>query len=103
LASRSYEVSDQSLVVRCRGEIVGDIPLETIVAFRIRGRVSGWSFFSSPSTWLRWPSGQVTTTDQGYDRHTTRLPELILWGEAARDAEDAIREALAAHRRSSMR
>jgi hypothetical protein len=47
LASRSYEVSDQSLVVRCRGEIVGDIPLETIVAFRIRGRVSGWSFFSS--------------------------------------------------------
>jgi len=93
-ATRIYEVDGRSLRVWTRGKIVKEIPRSEIVHFRMRGRVSTWSFIFSPSTWLTWPRGLVTVHGANGERRTIRLPELILWGDAVRDAQEVISRAL---------
>ena len=92
-ASRAYEVTGRSLRVWSRGKVIKEIPRDEIIRFRMRGRVNGWSYIFSPSTWLTWPRGFVTVkTVQG--PKTIRLPELILWGDAVREAEMLVARSL---------
>ena len=93
-ATRRYELDKKGLRVWSRGRILIEIPLSRVVHFKMRGRVSAWSFIFSPSTWLTWPRGMVTVSDDLGNCRIIRLPELILWGDAVREVEEKISSAL---------
>jgi hypothetical protein len=94
-ASHAYKITADKLQVWSRGKIIKELELSEIVRFRIRGRVSGWTFILTPSTWLSWPRGHVTIRTGAGDLETVRLPEMILWGDSVYEAEKLVMDHLA--------